>query len=339
MPASSATDKNNDMKKLFFISILGLLISSCKTEIKNSNAEIEVEEGTKVELSNSPHETETKQPIQKAEKTKSETDDALLGFWVGYFEKDEKNDYSEKTLYVDEGYVWNRENKINISIDQIKDSIVIGHSVVAGNDRPFEGIINQEEDYSYSFQVREPGNHKYDGEFVFTINDGHLTGKWTAYNEIDIKKRKYDLKKRDFKYNSDINLERSRQYVNWNKVIETKEKVELDEGSFEEWISREFASATDLIYNINASNTLLSKTEVENLKKGDLTIIRNTIYARHGYSFKNRPLRVFFDAQSWYIPVHTNIKNDFTELEKQNIQLLLKYEENASEYYDRFGRG
>ncbi|MFN5849409.1 MAG: YARHG domain-containing protein, partial [Chitinophagales bacterium] len=65
----------------------------------------------------------------------------------------------------------------------------------------------------------------------------------------------------------------------------------------------------------------------------------NMIYARHGYSFKNRPLRVFFDAQEWYIPVHTDIKKDLTEIEKKNIQLLLKYEKNAKEYYDYFGRG
>jgi hypothetical protein len=90
---------------------------------------------------------------------------------------------------------------------------------------------------------------------------------------------------------------------------------------------------------MNASSKVLAKEEVENLKKGDLTIIRNSIYARHGYSFKNQPLRVFFDAQSWYIPVHTNITSDFTEIEKQNIELLLRYEKNAAVYYDRFGRG
>ena len=113
----------------------------------------------------------------------------------------------------------------------------------------------------------------------------------------------------------------------------------MEEGEFEEWITKEFASATDKIYKINASNTLLKKSDVENLKKGDLTIIRNTIYARHGYSFKNRPLRVFFDAQSWYIPIHTDIKKEFTDIEKKNIQLLLRYEKNAIEYYDYFGRG
>ncbi len=327
--------ERNQMKKLIFISVFGLLISGCKTEIKNSNVKIEVEEGVKVETLKSPKESIIQKPIKKV-KDFSKLNHPLLGYWVGYFEKENKD--SKKNIFVDEGYFWNRENKINISIDQLKDSLVFGHSVVAGNDRPFEGTVI-EKNGIYSFNVKEPGDHKYDGEFVFTIENNHLKGKWTAYNDIDIKNRKYNLEKKKFEYNPNINLEESKEYVNWNKVIETKEEVEMDENEFEEWISREFASATGLIYKMNASNTLLLKSEVENLRKGDLTIIRNTIYARHGYSFKNRPLRVFFDAQSWYIPVHTNIKDDFTELEKKNIQLLLKYEKNAAEYYDYFGRG
>ena len=100
-----------------------------------------------------------------------------------------------------------------------------------------------------------------------------------------------------------------------------------------------FASATKKIYSINASNTLLTENDVANLNKGDLLIIRNTIYARHGYSFKSRPLRVFFDNESWYMPLNTDIKNAFTDIEKKNIVLLLKYEKIAKEYYDYFGRG
>ena len=141
----------------------------------------------------------------------------------------------------------------------------------------------------------------------------------------------------NFVYNPDVMLEKERSYVDWNKFI--KDDVALDDDEFEDWVRKEFASATDLIHSINASNTRLQKKDVENLKKGDLTIIRNTIYARHGYSFKNRPLRVFFDAQSWYIPIHTDIKSEFTELEKENIKILLRYEKNAKEYYDYFGRG
>ncbi|MDW7690857.1 YARHG domain-containing protein [Flammeovirgaceae bacterium SG7u.111] len=322
------------MKKTLLIILLATLVLSCESNIKNKDAEVVVEEGTEI-----PKKADS---IPKTDQViiSSEVDDqtSLLGSWVGYFEKDTKSN-GDKTIYVDEGYVWNRENKINISIDEIKDSTVVGHSVVAGNDRPFEGSVKKLDNDVFSFNVKEPGDDKYDGEFTFTISNGQLTGKWTAYKNIDIKHRKYTLEKKEFSYNPDIMLEYSKAYVDWNKYIEKKESFEIDENEIEEWMTREFASATNLIYEINASNKLLAKEEVENLKKGDLTIIRNTIYARHGYSFKNRPMRVFFDAQPWYIPIHTDIKSDFTDIEKQNIQLLLRYEKNASEYYDRFGRG
>ena len=321
------------MKKIIFITILGLLFG-CQTEIKNPKPKIFVEEGTKIEVSESLKERK-KRKHEKEANEKPKLNDRLLGFWVGYFEND---DSYGKNIYVDEGYFWNRGNKINISISRIEDSLVYGHSVVAGNDRPFKGTMKRK-DNTYSFLLKEPGDHKYDGEFIFVIKNDELIGKWTAFNDIDIKKRKYNLKRKPFNYNPNINLEKSKEYVNWNKLREEKFSVEYEDGELEEWVSREFASATDLIYKINASNSLLTSSQVENLRKGDLSIIRNTIYARHGYSFKNRPLRVFFDAQSWYIPVHTNIKDDFTELEKKNIQLLLKYEKNASEYYDYFGRG
>lgn len=326
------------MKPIILSILLVFSLLSCQSAIKNTDAKVNIEPGTAIKESTNEESVEKpvsiKQPVVK--ETLPITSDQLLGFWVGYF----KNSSSDaRNMYFDEGYSWNRDNKINISIDKITDSLVIGHSVVAGNDRPFKGNLQENIDNSFSFKVQEPGNNKYDGEFQFTIKDNQLTGTWVAYKNIDIKKRKYTLTPKSYTYNPDIMLEEAKAYVNWHKVIETKEKVEYEENEFEVWVNREFASATNLIYKLNASNQLLEKSVVENLKKGDLTIIRNTIYARHGYSFKNRPLRVFFDAQSWYIPVHTNIKKAFTDLEKQNIELLLRYEKNAAEYYDTFGRG
>jgi hypothetical protein len=50
-------------------------------------------------------------------------------------------------------------------------------------------------------------------------------------------------------------------------------------------------------------------------------------------------LRIFFDAQEWYMPISTDVKEKLTDIEKKNIQLLLQFEKNATEYYDTFGRG
>lgn len=324
------------MKKILYILSLASLFSNCGNEIKNKDAKVVVEQGTETSPTDQSVKTEEEIPIQQPQTT---TDD-LLGFWVGDFVPD--NGEKDKTMYIDDGYSWSRSNKINIAIDKITDSLVLGHSVVAGNDRPFEGTVEKlNNPERYFFQVKEPGDDKYDGVFSFTFfeDENKLIGKWTAYKNIEIKQRKYMLYPKKFTYNPDIMLEDSKRYMDWNKNIEKKQRLEYDDNEVEEWIAKEFAAATHLIYKINASNKVLTKSEVENLKKGDLTIIRNSIYARHGYSFKNRPLRVFFDAQPWYIPVHANIKEDFTEIEKQNIKLLLKYEKNAAEYYDSFGRG
>lgn len=73
--------------------------------------------------------------------------------------------------------------------------------------------------------------------------------------------------------------------------------------------------------------------------KGNLEIIRNAIYARHGYSFKTRRVRFIFDQfVPWYMPVSTDVRNELTELEKKNINLIKRYEEHAEKYYDEYGR-
>ncbi|MBL7764843.1 MAG: YARHG domain-containing protein [Chitinophagaceae bacterium] len=317
---------------IFFSFVMILLLSGCEEAIKNSDQKVEdeVSQVTSDKKENTPVKANTNLTVNHQ--------NDMLGFWVGYFRKPEtENDH--KNIYIDEGLAWFRENKINISIDEFNGNEVTGHSVVAGNYRPFHGVY-KELDSSYHFSVSEPGDDRYDGKFTFEIlkHDSVIKGTWRANNKIEIPERVYELQKKVFSYNPEQMLEYSRRYGNWEKEKKTKIEDKEEREAFGDFYS-EFSAATELIYKINASSTLLTKKDVENLKKGDLLIIRNTIYARHGYSFKNRPLRVFFDAQSWYIPVHVDIKSDLTEIEKKNIELMLKYEKNAKEYYDSFGRG
>ena len=50
-------------------------------------------------------------------------------------------------------------------------------------------------------------------------------------------------------------------------------------------------------------------------------------------------MRYFFDSNiDWYIPISTDVRAELTELEKENIDLLKRYEEHAEQYYDHFGR-
>jgi len=236
------------MNKLIILFAFGTLLSSCGNTIKNNDASVEVESGTEVQEVI----TETAQKIEPSPK-KIEDPHGLLGFWVGYFE-DATEEYN--LISVDEAFWWNRDNKINISIDEIDGEKVKGHSVVAGNDRPFEGSIQKIEkeggSIAHTFEVREPGDDKYDGSFTFEIENGELTGKWTAYKDIDIKHRKYTLESKTYNYDPDINLEEVRDYLDWGKFTEEVEEYD-DDGEIEEFITREFATASNKIYKINAS--------------------------------------------------------------------------------------
>jgi hypothetical protein len=309
--------------RYLYLLIIALFLVNCESAIKNKETEVKEETGTETTSS-----TDSQIKVDSLEGTKH----PLCGFWVGFFEKDVKTD---KDLYVEERIVWNRENKINLSIDRIIGDKVFGHSVVAGNNRPFSGTL-----IDNKFVVTEPGDNVYDGTFTFSIQDDTLVGTWKAFKNIDISKRKYKLTRKLFEYNPSQMLDNNdgeeffEPFIDWEK----KQEIVINEHDGEAYKMISFAQASNLIFKINASSTVLAKKDVDNLSKSDLKLIRNTIYARHGYTFKNRPLRVFFDSQEWYIPLFTDVRNELTEIEKKNIALLLRYEENAEEYYDTFGR-
>ena len=106
----------------------------------------------------------------------------------------------------------------------------------------------------------------------------------------------------------------------------------------EKYTEESYEMITTDITNKNASTDLLSKEDVENLYQADLEVLRNSIYARHGYSFKNRRMRYVFTYVDWYMPVSTDVRNELTDIEIKNIELIKRYEQHAEKYYDTFGR-
>ena len=87
-----------------------------------------------------------------------------------------------------------------------------------------------------------------------------------------------------------------------------------------------------------SSSKALKEADVENLKPGELRVMRNEIYARHGYSFKLADMREHFDALDWYMPNAVDVTTKLTATEKANAALLKRYEKYTAEYYDDFGR-
>ena len=77
---------------------------------------------------------------------------------------------------------------------------------------------------------------------------------------------------------------------------------------------------------------------MENLRPEDLRIMRNEIYARHGYTFRLREMRDHFEGQDWYMPVSFNVSTQLTAVEQKNEALIKRYENYGADHYDAFGR-
>ena len=239
----------------------------------------------------------------------------IEGFYTGFF-KPEKYDENREIFY----------NKITICIDSLDENMIYGYSVVAGNERPFSGSYTNAHGH-YVVSVKEPGDNKYDGSFEFTVSKpGKLTGLWKANDtKLPVPERSYELESRHYRYDPSLQLP---EEINEDVVY----------GTFNEKTQKGERLTSDA-WNKNASIELLKSSDVENMYKGDLEVLRNSIYARHGYSFKNLRMRTLFDTYAdWYMPVTTDVTALLTDIEKKNIELIKRYEKHATKYYDEFGR-
>lgn len=69
----------------------------------------------------------------------------------------------------------------------------------------------------------------------------------------------------------------------------------------------------------------LKKEELINLTPKELKLMRNEIYARHGYIFKKGgEMDRFYSSESWYTPTTTKIT--LNEVEKHNTKLIISIE-------------
>jgi hypothetical protein len=190
------------------------------------------------------------------------------------------------------------KNKINIAIAAIDQDKALGYTVCAGNFRPISGTVKSSNDSTFSFDMNEPGTDQYDGHFEFVIHTG---SKEMEGSWSPFKKGAATAKKFTLK--------------------KTDYHYSMEHGIFPE-----------------ASSRLLNEEDVNNFTKEDLEVMRNEIYARHGYSFKDKAMRSYFDTTSWYVPMGIDIRQNLTDLEVQNIDLIYTYETYQEENYDDYGR-
>jgi hypothetical protein len=228
--------------------------------------------------------------------------------------------------------------KISLKINRITKDSVYGQSIVNGNQRPFRGVFNEA---SKSFILDEPGNDKTDGRFEVKLNGDSLTGKWNAFDKSAVKSplKTLRLTKKEFVYNPNFMLDKNSDLVDWSNPKEFVEKYTDEEtGKTESYTTSKNRIASDAVFKLNASKQKLTEKDLKNLRKLDLEIIKNSVFARHGYSFKKETYRSFFEQTDWYIPVSNNVDHELSPVEKENVALLNRFTKYAEDKYDSFGR-
>jgi hypothetical protein len=242
------------------------------------------------------------------------------------------------TPEIGEEYEGDVFKKISLKINRITKDSVYGQSILDGNQRPFRGVFNET---TKSFILDEPGNDKTDGRFEVKLNNDSLTGSWNAFNAKAVKtpSKVVRLAKKEFVYNPNFMLSSDSDLIDWENPKNFVEKYTDEEtGKTESYTASKNRIASNAVFKINASKQKLTEKDLKNLRKLDLEIIKNSVFARHGYSFKKATYRNFFEQTDWYIPVSNNVDNDLSPMEKENVALLNRFINYAEDKYDSFGR-
>lgn len=84
-------------------------------------------------------------------------------------------------------------------------------------------------------------------------------------------------------------------------------------------------------YLLPTDREYITYEDLDQFDAEEIVLIRNEIYARHGYDFQNGEIRAYFDSKSWYEPVPGVNASTFSasilnEYESANIGVILTYE-------------
>lgn len=72
----------------------------------------------------------------------------------------------------------------------------------------------------------------------------------------------------------------------------------------------------------------LTAADLQGRTLRELTLMRNTVYARAGHAFRKKWLHDYFAAQAWYKPLARDDDAKITKLDRANVTLIAQAEQN-----------
>lgn len=74
------------------------------------------------------------------------------------------------------------------------------------------------------------------------------------------------------------------------------------------------------------SQRKVTESDLEGKSKEELRIMRNYIFARHGYIFKSKSLKKYFKQFDWYSPKRKKVSSELSQVELDNVSFIKSYE-------------
>ncbi len=102
------------------------------------------------------------------------------------------------------------------------------------------------------------------------------------------------------------------------------EIISEDEEDTEE--EGEEITENDSEYLFPSNSKYITEYDLDSRSKHEIALIRNEIYARHGYIFETEYYREYFESKDWYVPNPGFTESLFNKYEKENKSFIVEYE-------------
>lgn len=79
-------------------------------------------------------------------------------------------------------------------------------------------------------------------------------------------------------------------------------------------------------YLFPSDRVYITGSDLDYRGRYEISLIRNEIYARHGYIFKTEPYKTYFEDKDWYYPNEYFSESSFNDIEKANVKFITEYE-------------
>lgn len=130
--------------------------------------------------------------------------------------------------------------------------------------------------------------------------------------ELELKEKELELKEKEL----DIEKSRNESREDTRRNTSSNQNTRVERNNYGTPGSYPEGSLRYLNYN-----------DISGRTKWELSVMRNEIYARHGYIFtSNQSIKQHFESKSWYEPRYYNVDNRLSKVEKWNANYIKSYE-------------